>query len=319
MSDLVTEMNKPNRIVLAPMEGVMDAQMRHIITQFGYISHCVTEFVRVVDRVLPNHVFYKYCPELKNGAKVNNIPVRIQLLGQNPDMMAENTIRALALGSHGIDINFGCPAKKVNNSKGGAVLLREPETVYRIVKSVKEAIGDDDILSVKMRLGYENTNLAFENAQAIEEAGADELAIHGRTKIQAYTGKADWQIIGQIRQKLNISVIANGDINSFATAQECMNITGCNDIMVGRASLAIPNIAAVIYGQNRLRWAQILDLLYLYGSNFVLDDKSRYYSRRIKQWLRYLMTEYSEAVNLFEQIKILENENEIKQIISKEL
>ncbi|MFV0322269.1 MAG: tRNA-dihydrouridine synthase [Alphaproteobacteria bacterium] len=310
-------MQKVNRIILAPMEGVMDAQMRHIITQFGYISHCVTEFVRVVDRLLPEHIFYKYCPELKQDTQVNNVPVRVQLLGQNPEYMALNAERAIELGSYGIDINFGCPAKKVNNSKGGAVLLKEPETVYRIVKAVREAVGSKDIVSVKMRLGYENTDLAFENAHAIEEAGASELAVHGRTKIQAYTGESDWTMIGQIKQKLEIPVIANGDINSFSAAQKCMSISGCWDIMIGRASLAIPNIAAVINGKSQLKWSQILNLLYLYGDGFELQDKSQYYHRRIKQWLRYLMTEYDEAVKLFEQIKTLQNKDEIKKLIYK--
>lgn len=310
-------MQKVNRIILAPMEGVMDAQMRHIITQFGYIDHCVTEFVRVVDGLLPEHIFYKYCPELGQNAKTNNVPVRIQLLGQNPNMMAENAKRAIELGSDGIDINFGCPAKKVNNSKGGAILLKEPETIYQIVKAVREAVGNENIVSVKMRLGYENTDLVFENAHAIEAAGASELAVHGRTKIQAYTGHADWEMISHIQQQLKMPVIANGDIISFETAQECMKASNCKDIMIGRASLAIPNIAAVICGQKQLEWPQILNLLYLYGDGFALQDKSQYYHRRIKQWLRYLMTEYDEAVNLFEQIKTLQNEDEIKKFIYK--
>ncbi len=301
------------------MEGVMDAQMRHIITKFGSISHCVTEFVRVVDRVLPDHVFYKYCPELSHGAKTNEVPVRVQLLGQQPEYMALNAERAINLGSYGIDINFGCPAKKVNNSKGGAILLKEPEVIYKIVKTVREALGDRQILSVKMRLGYEDTSLVFENAKAIEEGGAVELAVHGRTKVQAYTGKANWAMIGAIKNKLSIPIIANGDVNSFETAQQCMEITGCEDIMIGRASLSLPNLAAVIMGGDKLGWHKILQLLYAYGDDFSLQDKSKYYCRRLKQWLRYLMTEYDEAVNLFETIKILQNEDEIKKIIKNQL
>ncbi|MFV0431112.1 MAG: tRNA-dihydrouridine synthase [Alphaproteobacteria bacterium] len=311
-------MTKVNRIILAPMEGVMDAQMRHIITQFGSLDYCVSEFVRVVDSRLPEHVFLKACPELQIGGKSNNVPLRVQLLGSHGDYLAENAITALKLGSYGVDLNFGCPAKKVNNSHGGAVLLKNPEDVYNIVKTVRMALGNEPILSAKMRLGYEDTSLAFENAKAIEEAGATELSIHGRTKQQAYSGKADWLMIGAIKKQVHIPIIANGDITSFATAQQCMDKSGCDDIMIGRGCLALPNLAAVIHGDGKLSWHNLLKLMDCYGNQFALQNKSRYYCRRIKQWLRYLMVEYPEAAILFDKIKHLQTEEAIKQQLENE-
>lgn len=109
------------RVILGPMEGVLDHLMREILTQINDYDLCVTEFVRVVNQILPNHVFYRLCPELKQQGKTRaGVPVHMQLLGQEPEWMAENAIRAAELGALGIDLNFGCPAKTVNKSKGGA-------------------------------------------------------------------------------------------------------------------------------------------------------------------------------------------------------
>ena len=123
------------KIVLAPMEGVIDHIMRHLLTAQGGYDLCITEFVRIVDQKLPERVFYRLCPELYDGAKTpSGTPVKIQLLGQHPNWLAENAQVATSLGSPGIDLNFGCPAKAVNKSKGGAVLLKEPETLFAIAK-----------------------------------------------------------------------------------------------------------------------------------------------------------------------------------------
>ena len=109
--------------MLAPMEGVVDHLMRDMLTRVGGYDQCVTEFVRVVDQKLPKKTFYRLCPELHHGGKTpSGVPVRVQLLGQHPQWLAENAETAIELGSPGVDLNFGCPAKTVNKSKGGAVL-----------------------------------------------------------------------------------------------------------------------------------------------------------------------------------------------------
>jgi len=132
------------RIILAPMEGVVDHLMRDMLTRLGGFDLCITEFVRVVDQLLPRRVFTRLCPELLTGGKTSSgVPVRVQLLGQEPAWLAENAARAVALGSPGIDLNFGCPAKTVNKSKGGAVLLKETETLYQIAKAVRAAVPAD--------------------------------------------------------------------------------------------------------------------------------------------------------------------------------
>ena len=158
------------------MEGVVDHLMRDMLTRVGGFDLCVTEFVRIVDQKLPQKTFYRLCPELHEGGKTpSGVPVRVQLLGQHPQWLAENALTAVELGSPGVDLNFGCPAKTVNKSKGGAVLLQYTELLHDIVKAVREAVPAHLPVTAKIRLGFEDKSLAIDNAVAIDEAGASEL------------------------------------------------------------------------------------------------------------------------------------------------
>ena len=140
------------KITLAPMEGVVDYLMRKVLSEIGGLDLCVTEFLRITDQLLPERVFYRICPELDTGGKTSSgTPVRIQLLGQDPNWLAENAYRAAVLGSSGVDLNFGCPAKTVNKSRGGAILLRDPENLYQIVKAVRAAVPTEQVVSAKIR------------------------------------------------------------------------------------------------------------------------------------------------------------------------
>ena len=148
--------HKPMRLILAPMEGLADVHLRRLITAQGGFDWSVSEFVRVVDQLYPARVFYNMCPELRNGGCTDSgTPVRVQLLGSEPEAMAANAVRAVALGSFGIDINFGCPSRTVNRRKGGAVMLQEPESLYRVVSAVRAAVPADVVVSAKMRLGFD--------------------------------------------------------------------------------------------------------------------------------------------------------------------
>ncbi len=306
------------KIILAPMEGVVDHAMRELLTASGHYDLCITEFVRVVDQVYKAPYFHRICPELRQGGKTRaGTPVRIQILGQHPEWMAENAHVATALGSPGIDINFGCPAKTVNRHKGGAVLLQEPETLYKIVHQVREAVPDHLPVSVKMRLGYENTDLATDCARAIEDGGAQMLTIHARTKIQGYRPPAHWHLINDIRQNVSLPLVANGDIWSRADAIKCRRVSGCDDIMIGRGALCLPNLVSVIREDAEpMTWAEVCALLVSYAA-FVRDTKARgYLPSRIKQWFSYLRREYPQADILFEKIKRLRQLDEIIAIVA---
>lgn len=306
------------RLFLAPMEGVVDYLMRDLLTSLGGIDLCITEFVRVVDQLLPPRVFYRLCPELhQQGKTLSGVPVRIQLLGQHPEWLATNALRAVELGSPGIDLNFGCPARTVNNSRGGAILLTDPELLYRIVATVRSAVPEVLPVSVKMRLGYEDKTLALENACAVAEAGATEIIIHARTKTEGYRPPAHWHWLAKIKAVVNIPLIANGEIWTDQDAKQCQTLSQCHDLMIGRGALALPNLPAVIKKQQSpINWEQIKNLLWQYTTYDLQHDKCRYYPQRIKQWLSYLRLQHKEAQCLFERIKRLKTTEEIVQIIN---
>ncbi|WP_293760944.1 tRNA-dihydrouridine synthase [uncultured Paraglaciecola sp.] len=304
-------------ITLAPMEGVVDHLMRDMLTQVGGFDLCVTEFMRIVDQLMPKRVFYRMCPELNNqGCTPSGVPVKVQLLGQHAHWLAENAYRAIELGSHGVDLNFGCPAKTVNKSKGGAILLREPETIYNIVSVVRQAVPKEHTVSVKMRLGFDDTSLAIANAQAIADAGADSLVIHARTKVDGYKPPAYWDWIAKIKQYVDIPIVANGEIWNNHDALNCQRQSQCENIMLGRGALAMPNLAQVIKNHKaHMPWEQVKGLLVRYSGYELFGDKGKYYPNRVKQWLGYLSRQYPEAEALFMRIRALKSADEILQQI----
>ncbi len=292
-------------ILLAPMEGVMDWRMRDLVTSYGGYDLCVSEFIRVVDQLLPVRTFERLCPELQRGSATSSgTPMRVQLLGQSPEYMAANAERAIALGSPGIDLNFGCPAKTVNRHHGGAALLATPHCIHDIVRRVREAVPDTLPVTAKMRLGCDDASLAIDNASAIADAGADWLVVHGRTRAQGYRPPVDWESIGKVVQAARIRVIANGDINTPEDYARCRDITGCDDVMVGRGVLATPNLANVLRGHaSPLPWSDIAAALLRYADYDQFKKADHYLTGRLKQWLKNLVPHYPEAEALFVQIR----------------
>ncbi|MGK0249382.1 MAG: tRNA-dihydrouridine synthase C [Oleispira sp.] len=300
------------RIVLAPLEGVMDHTVRELLTRLGGYDLCVTEFLRVSNhQLLPPRTFYQLAPELENnGFTASGVPVRMQLLGSQPDTLAMNAQRAIELGSHGIDLNLGCPAKTVNKSKGGAALLKEPQLIADAVAAMRKVVPVDKTLSVKIRLGWDDPNCVHEIVDAIVSAGADELTIHARTKEDGYNAEAiKWHYIAQVKERLardgkNLSIIANGEIWNIADALECRKISGCDDLMIGRGALATPNLAAIVAGiSEKMSWLSVVEMILDYRKVQVISSKGHHYSSRVKQWLSQMRQSYAEAHELFMLIK----------------
>jgi tRNA-dihydrouridine synthase C len=201
--------------------------------------------------------------------------------------MAENAVKSIELGSHGVDLNFGCPAKAVNKSKGGAVLLKTPETIYQIVKSVKDSIPGNQILSAKIRLGFDDASLLNEIVSAITSANANQLTIHARTKRDGYNPPAYWHHIGEVSKNHNIELYANGEIWSLADAKKCIKEAKTANIMLGRGALATPNLANVVKEKDKkMPWSELSILFNHYAQLELQGDKSFYFSSRLKQWLR---------------------------------
>lgn len=309
------------RVLLAPMEGVLDSLVRELLSEVNDYDLCITEFLRVVDQLLPEKSFYRLCPELHYASRTpSGTRVRVQLLGQHPQWLAENAARAVALGSWGVDLNCGCPSKLVNGSGGGATLLKDPELIYRAAKAMRAAVPGDLPVTVKVRLGWDSGDRQFEIADAVQQAGATELAVHGRTKEDGYKAeRINWQAIGDIRQRLSIPVIANGEIWDWQSAQDCLATTGCDAVMIGRGALNVPNLSRVIkFNQPRMSWPEVVQLLQKYTRLEKQGDTGLYHVARIKQWLGYLRKEYAEATELFSEIRALKTSAEIATIISQQ-
>ena len=312
------------RLVLAPMEGVVDFKMRQLLTDLGGFDLCVTEFVRVVEDTLPERVFHRYCPELKAGGYTRaGTPVRIQLLGQVPNALAENAVKAIRLGSHGIDLNFGCPAKTVNKSKGGAVLLKDPEHMYEIIKAVRDAVDPRHEVSAKIRLGFDDDSNSQEIVDAVVSAGASSLAIHARTKRDGYNPPAYWEKIPPLIKNKNIAVVANGEIWQVEDALLCQKRSHCQDLMLGRGALAMPDLAKQI--KAHVENEQYTPMLWEHVIYHIIHSSMHQYERereisfacRTKQWLGYLKRQYPQANVLFDEIRRLKAKNEVADVLRK--
>ncbi|MFT6388494.1 MAG: tRNA-dihydrouridine synthase C [Cellvibrionaceae bacterium] len=292
------------------MEGVVDALMRDTLSSVGGIDICVTEFIRVTDHTFPDKVFYKRCPELLNSSMTpSSTPVRIQLLGGKPEPIAENAYKAAMLGASAIDLNFGCPAKTVNNSDGGACLLKEPYRVQNIVAAVRQAVPSTIPVTAKIRLGFDDRSAYMDNALAAYEGGADELTVHARSKADGYKPPAYWEYITEINQAIPITVNANGDIWSLADYLRCRSVTGCDSFMLGRSLLACPDLALQIKAWDTgedyqaMTWTQVCALLATYFDKTITAYPVKYMGNRLKQWLFYLCRQYPQAHALFDSIK----------------
>ncbi|WP_456490139.1 tRNA dihydrouridine synthase [Marinobacter nauticus] len=298
------------RIILAPMEGLVDAPIRETLTKVGGIDRCVTEFIRVTHGMLPPRIFYKYAPELYNGALTEvGTPVAVQLLGSNADMMGRHGAKAAELGAGQVDINFGCPAKTVIKHKGGCVLMREPELMYEITAAVRKAVPAHIPVTAKMRLGYDDRSMGVACGQALDAAGASEIVIHARSKVDGYKPPAYWEEIAKVREAVKSHVIANGEIWTVEDYWRCRKVSGCDDVMIGRGLIARPDLAAQIKASQNgevlepMSWAEAVVLVREYAAALQTRLEDKYVTGRIKQWLNYLRQGFAEAEALWPQAR----------------
>jgi tRNA-dihydrouridine synthase C len=297
-----------DRIMLAPMEGVVDAMMRDKLTRIGGIDLCVTEFLRVQDRLLPNSEFQKDAPELFKGACTpSGIPVLVQFLGGQPGPIAANAVRAAELGAKGIDLNFGCPAKTVNRHDGGATLLKNPHRIFDVVTAVREALPSHVPVSAKVRLGFSDKELHLDIARAADEAGAAWLTVHARTRDEGYRPPAHWEFIARMREAVSLTVIANGEIWTREDYAKAREISGCRHVMIGRGLLSDPGLAREIKGLGpQAPWEEALNWFDSYVRESIEFKGEDFAAARAKQWMRSLGRRYDRAKTTFEETKRLD-------------
>ena len=281
-------------LALAPMDGVTDAVYRALLTEqeggASGISVCVSEFVRVTRDPVPAAVLRREVPELGQGGRTAaGVPVFVQLLGGVAEPVAQTARTAAALGALGVDLNFGCPAKTVNNHDGGAALLKYPRRIEQIVARTRELVAPEVPVTMKMRVGWDSADGIAEVARAAEAGGAAWITVHARTRVQLYQPPVVWRALALARAAVRIPVVANGDLRGEADLLACAAQSHCEAFMIGRGAMARPELFAQIRGRANQRMSRpaFAELLIRYHERLLASGVpgSRALAR-VKQWLR---------------------------------
>ena len=228
-----------SNVIQSPLAGVTDKIFRKFIRRWAPDSLLFTEMINATSLKLG------YGLEKINQISNEEGPVGIQLFDNRPNSIADAAKEAESLGAYIIDINMGCPVKKIAKKGGGSALLKDPSLAVELVKQISRAVKIP--VSVKTRIGwsYKDKNI-IDFLLRLQDAGANMFTIHGRTREQGFNGKADWQFIRKLKEELEIPLIANGDINNVKDAIECLRITKADGIMIGRGILGSPWIIGEI-------------------------------------------------------------------------
>lgn len=306
-----------NPFILAPMAGVTDLPFRLLCREQGAGLLCM-EMVSAKAIHFGNkntRALMEIHPQEK--------PVSLQLFGSDPDLMAEIAAQIEEEPFDILDINMGCPVPKVVNNGEGSALLKNPALVREIVTKVSRAIKKP--LTVKIRKGFDDTCVnAVEIAKILEDSGAAAVAVHGRTREQYYSGRADWDIIRQVKEAVSIPVIGNGDVDSPEKAESMFRETGCDGVMIGRASRGNPWIFHQLNTyfesgkvEKKPELSEVKDMI-LRHAGLLLEKKGAYTGmREMRKHVAWYTAGYPRSARLRQAINEIESLEGLKELLEQ--
>lgn len=274
--------------LLAPLEGVGHAVLRELVAAQGGLGMVCMEFLRV------GHAPVHGPGLLRRIVRTAGLPLSVQLLGNHGDRLAEAAQVVAQSGAEVVDINLGCPVRRVVSKGAGAALLRDPDALHALLARVRSAV--DGLLSAKIRTGFGDSHQVDAIGDAVESAGVDFVAVHARSRAQQYGGVADWRLIRHLKQRLSIPVVGNGDCWYATDVLRMERETGCDAVMIGRGALRNPWIfaqaAALRDGRAPLAPGgnHVVDYLERAAAAYadVFPGRPRLVTGRLKELVRYL-------------------------------
>jgi tRNA-dihydrouridine synthase C len=273
-------------LILAPMEGVGDRCFRIAMSSIGGFDEAVTDFLRV-----PSNAHVESLAKRFECKETYPIPIAVQLMGSDPELMAAMAVQVEKRGAHRIDLNCGCPSNTVTGRGAGSSLLKDPNFLYENARAMVKAVKVP--VTIKMRSGYADTSLFRENLFAAQESGAKYITLHPRTKLDGYGPAARWDLIAEAKSLLNIPVVGNGDILTVTDALNMIKQTSCDALMIGRGSVINPfifhQIRAFFQGREyRPLWEDLLKFFSVYRQQMSDEIPVRIQVNKLKQLMSFL-------------------------------
>ena len=308
-----------NPYILAPMAGVTDLPFRLLCKEQGAGLLCM-EMVSA-KAIQYNNKNTKALLEIHP----EELPVSLQLFGSDPDVISEIAKRIEELPFSILDINMGCPVPKIVKNGEGSALMKNPKLVYEIVRKTARAIQKP--VTVKIRKGFDDTCInAVEIAKIIEDAGGKAVAVHGRTREQYYSGKADWDIIRQVKEAVSIPVIGNGDVVSGESAIAIQKETGCDGVMIGRGAQGNPWIFSELLeyertGKMPLRPSvEAIKKMMIRHAQIQMQYKGEYLGiREMRKHVSWYTSGLPNSAKLRDEINRVESYEELEQLLEERL
>lgn len=271
---------------LAPMEGVGDFCFRKAMASIGGFDEAVKDFLRV-----PENAHVKSLSKAYSSTELSPIPLAAQIMGSNNTLMAAMAHELMQRGAPRIDVNCGCPSNTVTGRGAGSSLLKDPNILFQVAKSVAQAVSIP--VTVKMRSGYEDTSLFKENLLAAQESGVHYITLHPRTKVDGYGPPAKWDLIAEAKSLLKIPVVGNGDILNVEDALNMLRITKCDALMIGRGSVINPFIFHQIRAHFAKvpftpKWEKLMDYFDVYFANIDPAMSMKLRVNKLKQLLSFI-------------------------------